>query len=372
MESIFAKVNANVLIVVVVNSPKAKKSWQQNNELFIKNLIKNSINKVRLSRESCLLEFEDFNDILLVDRNSQDNQIDRDYGVGLARKIGCDIALEYYTDGFIKQPWIYSTDADVVLPKTYFSQSIKASDKNSAIVLDFEHISDDDKLNGLQFYYDFKLRYYRAGIAYAGSAYDYIPLGSTLIVNMECYAQVRGFPKRNAGEDFYLLNKLSKVKPIKYLVDGLVVKIKSRFSDRVPFGTGPALIQINELSSVDDYKYYHPRCFKYLKKWIQFLNNRWTKGGLIVEKPSDKILLELYVYFGCKGLFEKAAKQISSQARWQQFIHQWFDAFKVLKMVHFLDKKYARLNYLELSKTKSFDKVLGNQLYKSNSEHGKI
>ena len=98
----------------------------------------------------------------------------------------------------------------------YFELVHQFNSKYSAIVLDFEHISDDGLLNKLQYYYDFKIRYYHAGIVFAGSDYDYIPLGSTLIADMNCYAQVRGFPKKNAGEDFYLLNKLAKIKPVAY------------------------------------------------------------------------------------------------------------------------------------------------------------
>ncbi len=364
LQTIFSKIKENVLIIAVINSAIGKTNWQENNTLFIKQLINTSKRDFKLSSGCQLLQFNQFNDVLLVDRNTQDKQINADYGVGLARKIGCDIALKYYTLGLIKNPWIYSTDADVLLPNNYFTQSIKSNKGYSAIVLDFEHVSDDAKLNELQFYYDFKLRYYQAGITYAGMAYNYIPLGSTLIVNMECYAQVRGFPKRNAGEDFYLLNKLAKIKPIKYLVEGLVVKIQSRFSDRVPFGTGPALSQISKLANVNEYKYYHPSCFIQLKYWYLYLNNLWLDKHLSIIPPTDNNLQELYDYLSCEKVFKKSQSQITSANRWQQFIHQWFDAFKVLKTVHFFEKKYARLEYFELLKTDSFDKVLNSQLLK--------
>ncbi len=362
LQTIFSQVKDDVLIIVVVNSPIDKTNWQKNNTLFINWLTIDSKQKTELSADCQLLQYNNFNDVLLVDRNTQSKQIKADYGVGLARKIGCDMALKLYTLGCIKKPWIFSTDADVVLPNNYFSQSIKSNKDYSAVVLDFEHVSDNTRLNQLQFYYDFKLRYYQAGTTYAGMEYNYIPLGSTLIVNMECYAQVRGFPKRNAGEDFYLLNKLAKIKPIKYLVEGLVVIIQSRFSDRVPFGTGPALVQINNLANVNEYKYYHPRCFIQLKEWYFYLHSLWNNKQLNIIHPVDEILQELYDYLSCEEVFNKSQPQITSANRWQQFIHQWFDAFKVLKTVHFFDKKYARLNYLELLKTDTFDKVLNSQL----------
>ena len=59
--------------------------------------------------------------------------------------------------------------------------------------------------------YEYSLRYYVAGLTYAQSPYAFHTIGSTMAVNAEHYASVRGFPRREAGEDFYLLNKLAKV-----------------------------------------------------------------------------------------------------------------------------------------------------------------
>ncbi|VAW38139.1 hypothetical protein MNBD_GAMMA01-268 [hydrothermal vent metagenome] len=358
LKTVFSEIKTNnVLIIAVVNSPNSHPVWQLHNQKFIKNLENNATNQQQLNINCQLLRFKDFHDILVVDKNSQDLQINPKYGVGLARKTGCDIALRLYATGVIKRPWIFSTDADVILPANYFSKSVQNSDDYSAIVLDFQHYSDSKYLHKLQFYYDFKLRYYHAGIVFASTTYAYIPLGSTLIVNMLCYAQVRGFPKKNAGEDFYLLNKLAKIKPIKYLVDNPIVKIKSRFSNRVPFGTGPALAKISELDNINNYQYYHPRCFILLKQWIDFLNNLWQQDSLYIIEPKDKLLAELYHFFNCKNVFSKCQPQITSQTRWSQFVHQWFDAFKTLKAVHFFDNNFKRVSYQQLLNSNSFAKV---------------
>jgi hypothetical protein len=348
-----------VLVVLVVNSPNSDSNshFEENNTSLIKSLYKKSNLSKAISNHCSLLSFNDFFDTIVVDRNSEGLQIDEKLGVGLARKIGCDIALKLYQKGRINTPWIFSTDADVILPENYFTQATHFESKNSAVVLDFEHFSDDGFLSELQYYYDFKIRYYHAGIVYAGSAYDYIPLGSTLIANMNCYAQVRGFPKKNAGEDFYLLNKLAKIKPVAYNKNTQKIRIKSRFSDRVPFGTGPALVQINELESVDDYLYYHPKCFVLLKQWNVFLQSMWGKNLLNIKPPESKELLELYKFFNCHMVFTKSQTQITSGKRWTQFVHQWFDAFKTLKAVHFFDKNFGKLNLKQLLKSTDFAKV---------------
>lgn len=363
LESVFKNTKQNnVLIIVVVNSPIGNHEFQLSNQLFIDNLIQNSINQSTINSNCSLLKFSNSNDIFLVDRNSDDLQIKADFGVGQARKIGADVALNLFTQGYIKSPWIFSTDADVILPENYFCQFIQDLSNYSAVVLDFEHVTDDRNMQKLQYMYDFKLRYYLAGIQYASCGYEYIPLGSTLIVNMECYAQVRGFPKRNAGEDFYILNKLAKVKPLKYCTNDSIVQINSRFSNRVPFGTGPALVQISQLNDFSDYRYYHPQCFICLKKWHGFLISLWDDNQLAIKAPTDKYLLGLFEFFNCQNIFEKSKKQITSGKRWQQFVSQWFDAFKVLKSVHFFDKKFNRLNYLQLLNDEAFAKVNSSRL----------
>src|SRR5690606_7285065 len=97
--------------------------------------------------------------------------------------------------------------------------------------------------------YEASLRYHVLGLAHAGSPYAYHSIGSTLAVQARAYALVRGVPKRSAGEDFYLLDKLAKVAPL-LRARGEPVRIRARFSTRVPFGTGPAVARIAATGSV--------------------------------------------------------------------------------------------------------------------------
>ena len=354
-----------ILVILVVNSPEnhmQSKDWQKQNNLLIEYLHDSSIKINRLLSNCNLIKSNFRYDILLVDRNSGHLQIPEKFGVGLARKIGCDIALKLFAEGKIEKPWIFSTDADVILPHDYFKNPVDDNDSYSALVLDFEHISDDEVLTQLQFLYDLKIRYYHAGICFVGSRYNYIPLGSTLIISMYCYPQVRGFSKRSAGEDFYLLNKLAKIKPVKYCHESSKISINSRISDRVPFGTGPALQKIADLNCTDEYCYYNPDCFVYLKKWMNYLQSLWQENNLQIDQPKDELLSELFNEFNCFNAFQKAKKQINSKEKWNQFIHEWFDAFRTLKAVHFFDKKFPRLNCQSLLKSRVFAKVINSQL----------
>ncbi|HFC30686.1 MAG TPA: hypothetical protein ENJ44_06565 [Oceanospirillales bacterium] len=350
-------VEPNVLIIIVLNSPQNNnKNWQTSNNKFYDYWQKQAKSIRNITQNANLLSFNCFNDVLIIDRNRDGLQLNSKQAVGMARKIGCDIALQLSQCEIIEHNWIYSTDADVILPKNYFQIDFAAFNKYAAIVLDFQHISNDKELRELQFLYDLKMYYYRAGVSYAACNYAYIPLGSTLIINGLAYAQVRGFPKKNAAEDFYLLNKLAKVAAIKYRINDTIIQIHSRFSNRVPFGTGPALQAIKQLKSTSDYLFYHPQCFILLRQWNKYLNSLW-QGKLYIKPPDKPELLALFEHLACQQTFEKSKKQITSQQRWSQFIHQWFDAFRILKAIHFFDKKFPRLPHKQLLNHSLFAKV---------------
>jgi hypothetical protein len=266
--------------------------------------------------------------------------------VGLARKIAADSALQLIHDGVVKDSWIYSTDADVQLPTDYF-QIIGPSQSVVAYSLNFQHTGSDENLSYWQSLYDFKLRYYQQAMRYIGTPYDYIPLGSCLIVQALAYAQVRGFPKRSGGEDFYLLNKLVKLGDIAQ-PDKPVIKIKSRLSQRVPFGTGPALQKIKE--SRGTVCFYHPQIFADIKVWYQqlcdFYDNRlYPKNDAINQ------------FWDTKQIIQKVLRQTKSPQRWQQFVLEWFDAFKMLKTVHALEVYYPRLVIDQLKEVEVFCEI---------------
>src|SRR6185503_7192191 len=61
--------------------------------------------------------------------------------------------------------------------------------------------------------YEVFLRYYVLGLAAAGSPWAMHTIGSSLAVDLDAYAAVRGVPRRDAAEDFYLVSKVAKLGP---------------------------------------------------------------------------------------------------------------------------------------------------------------
>ena len=282
--------------------------------------------------------------LLLVDRCSPGREIPVRRGVGLARKIGADLACKLINSGIIDNPWIHTTDADVILPAGYWRQDFPAS--ISAVTYPFEHKPSETRYQLATALYELSLHWYVLGLKWAGSPYGYHSIGSTLVVDYESYAKVRGFPQRSAGEDFYLLNKLSKVAPI-YQPQDPVLTIQGRPSARVPFGTGPALTKIlAQKNPATDFLFYHPGIFQLLKNGLSFLPDLWDTQNIalpdiaakiageeqesLISKHIYRVLLELNVERALTHAFEHSR----NKEAFFRHMHTWFDAFRTLKFIH--------------------------------------
>ena len=284
-----------------------------------------------------------------------------DQGVGLARKIGSDLALYLKSNNKILSDWIHSTDADAHLPNDYFS-SVKAlstqpKNKNTvALSYNFTHVNKNIEVHAANQLYETALRYYMAGLTYAKSPYAFFTIGSVIAFKAAEYVKVRGFPKRSAGEDFYLLNKLAKLGAIDFLKD-TVVTIDARVSDRVPFGTGPAVKTILQLSENNQpYCYYHPQVFNELKTCIFYLESLW-EHRLTIDKWFEHLSIESQLALHHIKLVSFVEKQKNNnQVQFNKQLTVWFDAFKTLKFIHSLrEQKYSDIPLSQAIAIASFD-----------------
>ena len=193
--------------------------------------------------------------LVTIDRTAA-HSIPSKQGVGLARKIGFDFALAAATQTGSDVAYLHGTDADALLPRDYFVVDPGAA----AIVHPFRHLAEGTDGETV-FAYEASLRYYVAGLRYAGSAYAFHTIGSLVSVSPQAYAAVRGVPKRNGAEDFYLLNKVAKVGHVG-TTTGEPVRLSGRRSDRVPFGTGPAVTKFKSRTDAMMCPVYNPALFQ--------------------------------------------------------------------------------------------------------------
>ena len=200
-----------------------------------------------------------------------DVRVSRRRGVGLARKIGCDVLLRLWANGTLRQPWLHMSDADSRWPADFFGRSDFATPTDlapAALIRTYVHEAAVQEHAEACLRYEARLRHHVLGLQWAGSPYAYEAIGSTISCNALAYAQVRGVPSRPAAEDFYLLNKLAKLGEIR-TVRGAPMRVSGRVSDRVPFGTGAALT--TAVASEQMPRCYEPRLFVLLRMTLQAL-----------------------------------------------------------------------------------------------------
>jgi hypothetical protein len=345
----FQSARGATLCIVVVNGARdADADVHAVNQRCFEELLERLIEPTALAEQPALwwgrLRSAPTASLLVVDRQSVRARLPEKQGVGLARRIGSDIALALYGARQLRSPWIATSDADVVLPDAYFSVLERCPPDAVAVLYPFEHVPggapDVDRASVL---YEIFLRYYVLGLAHAGSPYAFHTIGSTLALREDAYAAVRGFPKRNAGEDFYVLNKLAKVGPV-LRPAASPIQIRSRLSARVPFGTGRAVTRIcAEQAEQRDLTLYDPRTFDVLSAlfacFAEFARSRDLLRAERLLEPAGTARAALGRFLdalSAREVLAEAARESSAESALWRRLHTWFDAFRTLKLVHAL------------------------------------
>jgi hypothetical protein len=337
---------------------------------------------------SLLIDDDQSSDLLLVDCFSKKRRLPEKGGVGHARKIGADLAACLIWTKKVRSKWIHCSDADVRLPETYFTALSCHQDRldsTAALIYPFRHMNvtskdvSADVVQATQSY-DLSLRYYVAGMRFAGSPYAFHTIGSTMAVNARHYRLVRGFPKRQAAEDFYLLNKLAKLGSVQQLEENStceVICIAPRESDRVPFGTGAAVSRIVGMESpLNEYHFYQPEVFVLLKSWLQALPEFWNSSTCnLFDINGEPVLLtglsNRKRYFLAKCLqelkVEKAlAHALNHSKNLEQFLLQmrtWFDAFRTLRLIHIMrDHELGSVPFSQLEQDQLFLEIVSQDI----------
>lgn len=283
-------------------------------------------------------------DLVLIDRTGAERQLPRRQGVGLARKIGADAALALWSHGATDSPWIHCTDADVALPNDYFDRlrSIVHADDVAAALYDFTHTPDDNSADRAAIHeYELYLRYYVLGLRSAGSPYGFHTIGSTIAVHANAYASVRGFPKREAAEDFHLLSKLAKVGRVVPL-RGKAIVLSGRESERVPFGTGRAMIQSRaRAGSHRELDVYDPRCFRWLEVWLSAQPTLGDDTETSIEvrlaalaRNTSVDSTHLCRILDRLGALDASRKALLRGGDTRRSLNESFDALATLKLIH--------------------------------------
>ena len=260
-------------------------------------------------------------------------------GVGLARKIGADLALSRL-DCQGGDPLLVSLDADTLVGPDYLAALARHFGLTQAggAVIPFRHQQGSSaKEQQAIDLYELFLRSYVLGLELAGSPYAFHTVGSAMACRASAYARMGGMNSRSAGEDFYFLQQLQRTAGVAR-VSGTVVFPSARASHRVPFGTGRSVSRA--LAGNDAaISFYRPECFRILGDWLALVTQNIELSGTGLYAASRGISPELGGYLNSTGFaaaWEKLRTNNKSAQTLLTAFHGWFDGLRTMKLIHYL------------------------------------
>ncbi|NNF20970.1 MAG: hypothetical protein HKN67_03435 [Saprospiraceae bacterium] len=267
-------------------------------------------------------------------------------GVGLARKMLMDLAFRIFHNNQ-KNGIIVNLDADTIVQENYLDVISAYFDMNplmEAGSIAFAHPveglhSDPDQMAAAQ--YELHLRFFINMQRLIHLPYAYQTIGSAMAVRAWSYAKEGGMNKRQAGEDFYFLHKFSKNNTLGE-INTTCVFPSTRKSTRVPFGTGKAIIDLTAGNTIHATSY-NPQSFLQLQSWIQTVFENYHRGSDNLL-PGNLIVSDFVKYRNEENKLEEIRTHTTGFPSFRKRFFQWFDAFMLMKYLHFLrDKSFHDL-----------------------------
>ncbi len=272
-------------------------------------------------------------------------------GVGFARKMAMDEAIHRFAHNNNPQGIVLCGDADSFVAPNYVEEIIAFFSKNTQIgvaTVYFEH-----PLSGNlppQNYtaiaqYELHMRYYLEALRATGFPYAYHTMGSACAVRAQAYCRQGGMNKRQAGEDFYFLQKLFQSETVGEITTTAVYP-SARTSHRAPFGTGFAMKTMLKDSKNPLYYTYAPESFAVLKQFFTIFPQLYTSISLNNRNDRDiyetfhKSLQEFLPYEVLRQKCNEAHNNAASQTQFIKRIFLWFNGFQVFKYLNFAHKNY--------------------------------
>lgn len=262
--------------------------------------------------------------------------------VGLARKIGMDEAVRRFEQIQNPNGIIVCLDADCRVQKNYLGEIERffaVHPEREGCSIHFEHSLDgldDDHWKAI-IDYELHLRYFIGMQRWAGYPFAYQTVGSAMAVRVDVYCKVGGMNMRQAGEDFYFLHKVIERGAFAEL-NTTTVMPSARISERVPFGTGRAML--NQLQKKEQLLTYHPRIFQDLRIFLRLIPLFHVTGALNTEyllvhcvPVSIRTFLQSVDF---TNKLEEIKSHTASPAAFQKRLFRWFNAFMLMKCVHFV------------------------------------
>ncbi|MFY0599056.1 MAG: glycosyltransferase [Cyclobacteriaceae bacterium] len=308
----------NTLVIVIINESEEEYEGVLNSNQRTFDLLTNQSYKINLLFKTIKLPW-------------------KKAGVGLARKVGMDEAVKIFEE-LGKDGIIVCFDADCTCSANYLDEIRKYyADTNSNLgLIHYEHDLTGTNIDAI-INYELFLRYYVNALRWSNFPFALQTLGSCITVKSKAYQKQGGMNTRKAGEDFYFIHKMIPLGNMGEINKACVYP-SDRVSNRVPFGTGHAVQKYID-QDTEDYDVYNPRIFSELRHLLSTVEYLYESKDPYLMGYSPASL-----HFLKENDFEKAFLKMKDQSPTLKIFtarfYAWFDAFRVLKYVHFARDTY--------------------------------
>ena len=310
----------NCLVIIVINNSKKEPIETINNNQQTIEYVSNTT-----------FNFE----LCYVDASTHTNTLPiKKAGVGLARKIGCDLALKYCNSSSI----LCFTDADATLSDNYLKIIYKYYNQYNCgcAIVSFKHQEHHNPIinKNIREYEKFLFKTAK-NLKKAGSPYGYVTLGSCITCTANAYISVGGMNRMKATEDFYFLQELTKHFGTINSINDKIVYPSSRISERVFLGTGYRMKKIIEGEEINNL-YFSNQSFNYLYQFLLIIKKSHDSSlNELLDKTKDiPKLNDFLIHQGINKVWDSLKKNIDYKKFISQF-DRWFDGLKTIKFLKY-------------------------------------
>ncbi|MBC8316120.1 MAG: glycosyltransferase [Bacteroidetes bacterium] len=312
LEAISAQSYPDVLVVACVNQPD---EWWEDPEK----------KEVCRRNQRCMEHLHAYpGPIEIIDRSTRGKGWKgKRHGVGWARKTIMDRIAETAQPDDI----ILSLDADTQFAPEYFASVVRtlaANPDTMALSVPYYHLLPEDPVAASAVLrYEIYMRYYLLNLFRIDSPYAFSALGSAMACTVKAYRSVGGMTPKLSGEDFYFLQKFRKAGAICNWNEEKVFPV-ARFSTRVFFGTGPAMIRGRE-GDWRSYPIYSSELFDEIGESYRLFPSMFQKR---VDTPVTRFLT---AQTGEQDPFALLRKNFKEPRLFVKACHEKFDGLRILQ-----------------------------------------
>ncbi|HQO09008.1 MAG TPA: hypothetical protein PLK90_00885 [Clostridiales bacterium] len=288
-----------------------------------------------------MLNLEQRLDLTIIDRFSPGKGWKgRQRGVGYARKELFE-AIDRIADD---EDIVISLDADTRIRPGFISSGRKQfiSHKKAMLLTNpyYHNLTGNDAHDRAILRYELYMRYYLINLLLIDSPYAFSALGSAISFSVKGYRKISGITPKEAGEDFYFVNRMKKAGEILIWNDEAVYP-SARESDRVPFGTGPAVIK-GKSGDWDSYPFYDKEGFERIGETCKLFPKLFKAD---CETPIDEFIQRS---FG-ENIWEPLRKNFKTEKLFVRACHEKIDGLRILQILRYYQIGDSLKNFINFS-----------------------